>query len=225
MITLIIRTFMIYCAVMFCIRLMGKRQLGELQPGELVITLLVSEIAATPIVDTSLPIINTLIPLMLLASFEIFNSILSMKSPSFRYKVDGRPITIINDGKINQKRLKELRFTIDDVLCALRQKDVFDISDVEYAIAETNGTLTVLLKQPERPVTQKLIGKSERDCGVPFPVIIDGKILENSIAETPADVEDVLNKIKREGLKTEEILLMTVDKNKKYDLIKKENNL
>ena len=222
LIAIVIRTFIIYCAVTLCIRLMGKRQLGELQPGELVITMLISEIAATPITETDQPLIYSIIPLMLLVSFEIINSVISIKSPSFRYKVDGRPITIINNGKLNQRRLNDLRFTIDDVLCALRQKDVFDITQVECAIAETNGTLTVLLKQPERQVTQKLIGKNEKDQGIPFPVIIDGKILENSIKDTPANFDDVIRKVENEGLRKEDILLMTVDKNKKYTIIKKD---
>ncbi len=129
---------------------MGKRQLGELQPGELVITILISEIAATPISEPERPLLQSIIPLMLLVSFEIINSLISMKSPEFRYKTDGRPITVINDGKLNQKMLSELRFTIDDISSALRQKDVFDINEVKLAIVETNGTLSVLLKNSEK---------------------------------------------------------------------------
>ena len=204
---------------------MGKRQLGELQPGELVITILISEIAAEPINDGSQSLISSIIPLMLLVSFEIINSLISMKSPTFRYMVDGRPITIINNGNLSQKKLKDLRLTIDDVLAALRQKDVFDIDDVECAIIETNGTLSILLKQQERTVTQKLIEKQEKDCGVPFAVVIDGKILENSIKDTPVNYDEVLRKIEREDIQLKDILVMTVDKNRKFSFIKKDKSL
>ncbi len=203
-------------------RLMGKRQLGELQPGELVITMLISEIAAEPINNGDQPIISSVIPLMLLISFEIINSLIAMKSPSFRYKVDGRPITVINNGKLNQRRLKDLRYTIDDILAALRQKDVFDINDVEYAIVETNGALSVLLKQPERPVIQKLIEKQEKDCGVPFAVVIDGKILENAIKDTSVNVDDILRKIEQLNIDLKDIMILTVDKNRKFDMIVKD---
>lgn len=224
MISTIVRTFIVYCVVLLSMRLMGKRQLGELQPGELVITILISEIAAEPINDSSQSLISSIIPLMLLVSFEIINSLISMKSPSFRYVVDGRPITIINNGNLSQKKLKDLRLTIDDVLAALRQKDVFDIDDVEYAIIETNGTLSLLLKQQERTVTQKLIGKQEKDCGVPFAVVIDGKILENSIKDTPVTYDEVLRKVERENIKLNDILIMTVDKNRKFSIIKKDKS-
>ena len=120
MISVVIRTFIIYCAVTAFMRLMGKRQLGELQPGELVITLLVSEIAANPIIDSSLPLLNCIIPLILLVGFEILNSVIDMKSVRFRYFTEGKPITVIRNGQLDQRQLKKLRFTVNDVLSALR---------------------------------------------------------------------------------------------------------
>ncbi len=222
MILTVIRTFIIYCAVHFSVRLMGKRQLGELQPGELVITILVSEIAATPISDPDEPLLQSIIPLMLLVSFEIINSLISMKKPKFRYKTDGRPITVINDGKLNQKRLSELRFTIDDILAALRQKDIFDINEVQYAIVETNGMLSVLLKPPKRTATGENVHNPEKDTGMPTPVIIDGFILEKSIREANTERKEIIKKLERDNINLEKIVLMTVDKNSKYDIILKD---
>ncbi len=223
MILTVIRTFIIYCAVHFSVRLMGKRQLGELQPGELVITILISEIAATPITEPRQPLLQSIIPLMLLVSFEIINSLIAMKKPKFRYKTDGRPITVINDGNLNLKRLSELRFTIDDILAALRQKDVFDINEVQYAIVETNGMLSVLLKPQKRPATGENVHNSEKDNGMATPVIIDGYILEKSIREADAERKDIIKKLERDNIPLEKIVLMTVDKNNKFNVILKDN--
>ncbi|MBE6799942.1 MAG: DUF421 domain-containing protein [Ruminococcaceae bacterium] len=219
MIATIIRTFIIYCVVSVCVRLMGKRQLGELQPGELVVTILISEIAAIPIEDNTAPIINSVIPLLLLVSFEIISSVIDRKSVKFRYLTEGKPVTIIRNGTLLQKELKNLRFTINDVLSGLRQKDVFDIEDVEYAIVETNGTLSVLLKPDKRPATSKTIGKTEKDTGLPCAVVVDGKIIESVFEDCGITKNEVIQKIQRETDDIKTILLMTVDKSKKYNII------
>ncbi len=221
MISVVIRTFIIYCAVTLFMRLMGKRQLGELQPGELVITLLVSEIAATPIIDSTLPILNSIIPLMLLVGFEILISVIDMKSLRFRYFTQGKPLTVIRNGRLDQHQLKKLRFTVNDVLAALRQKDVFNIEDVEYAVVETNGTLSVLLKPEKRNSTPKNYDKPEKDSGIACAVVIDGRIVEDNFEDCGATSEEILAKIKRENLRQKDILLMTVDKDKNYCIIKK----
>lgn len=222
MIATIIRTFIIYCFVSLCVRLMGKRQLGQLQPGELVITILISEIAATPITDTSQPIINTVISLMLLVAFEIFSSLLCRKSLKFRYASDGKPITLIKHGKLNQKNLKMLRFTIDEVLSALRQKDIFDINEVEYAVVETNGNLSVLLKQNKQPLTQETYESPKKTTDAPCVVIIDGKIIESSLNDSSVTIDEINKKIKKDKVDKKDILLMTVTKSNKYTIIRKE---
>ncbi len=201
---------------------MGKRQLGQLQPGELVITILISEIAATPITDTNQPILNTAVSLMLLVSFEIISSLIARKSLKFRYASDGKPITLIKNGKLNQKNLKELRFTIDEVLSALRQKDIFDISEVEYAVVETNGTLSVLLKQNKQPLTQETYESPKKTTDAPCVVIIDGSIIESSLEDSPVTLDEINRKIKNDRKDTKNILLMTVTKSKKFLTINKE---
>lgn len=222
MIATIIRTFIIYCFVSLCVRIMGKRQLGQLQPGELVITILISEIAATPITDTNQPILNTAVSLMLLVSFEIFSSLIARKSLKFRYASDGKPITLIKNGKLNQKNLKELRFTIDEVLSALRQKDIFDISDVEYAVVETNGTLSVLLKQNKQPLTQETYESPKKTTDAPCVVIIDGNVIESSLEDSPVSLDEIKRKINNDRIDQKNILLMTVTKSKKFLTINKE---
>ncbi len=198
---------------------MGKRQLGQLQPGELVVTMLISEIAAIPIEDNTVPILNSVIPLLLLVSFEIISSVIDRKSVKFRYWTEGKPITIIRNGTLLQKELKNLRFTINDVLLGLRQKDVFDIDDVEYAVVETNGTLSVLLKPDKRPATPKTVGKSEKDTGLPCAIVVDGKIISSAFDDCGITENEVMRKIRRETDDIRNILLMTVDKSKKYNII------
>ena len=219
MITTIIRTFIIYCVVSVCVRLMGKRQLGQLQPGELVITILISEIAAMPIGDNNVPILNSIIPLLLLVSFEIINSLIDRKFVRFRHLTEGKPVTIIRNGELLQNELKELRYTINDVLLGLRQKDVFDIEEVEYAVVETNGTLSVLLKPNYRPATPKTVGKTEKATGMPCAVIIDGKIIESSFKDCGITEKEVLAKLHRETDDIKKVMLMTVDKSKKFNII------
>lgn len=222
MISTIIRTFIIYCFVSLCVRIMGKRQLGQLQPGELVITILISEIAATPITDTNQPILNTAVSLMLLVSFEIISSLIARKSLKFRYASDGKPITLIKNGKLNQKNLKELRFTIDEVLSALRQKDIFDISEVEYAVVETNGTLSVLLKQNKQPLTQETYESPKKTTDAPCVVIVDGNVIESSLEDSPVSLDEIKRKINNDRIDQKNILLMTVTKSKKFLIINKE---
>lgn len=219
MIATIFRTFIIYCIVSLCVRLMGKRQLGQLQPGELVVTMLISEIAAISIEDNTIPILNSVIPLLLLVSFEIISSIIDRKSVKFRYWTEGKPVTIIRNGTLLQKELKSLRFTINDVLLGLRQKDVFDIEDVEYAVVETNGTLSVLLKPDKRPATPETVGKTEKDTGLPCAVVVDGRIIKTAFKDCDVTENEIMKKIQKETDDIGNILLMTVDKNKKYNII------
>ena len=151
----LIRTVILYVLAIVSIRVMGKRQIGELQPSDLVVTLLISQIISIPIQDTDIPLVNTLIPIFLLVGFEILTSVFNMKSIKFRTFMQGHPVVIINDGVLNQKLLKDLRFTIDDLLEALRQKDIFDIAQVQYAVVETNGQISVLLKAEYDTVTRE----------------------------------------------------------------------
>ena len=223
MISTIIRTFIIYCAVGVCVRLMGKRQLGELQPGELIITILVSEIAATPITDNTLPIINGILPLLLLASFEIISSVIARKSVKFRYITEGTPVTVIKDGILQQQALKTLRYTIDDLLAALRQKDIFDISQVQYAIVETNGQLSVLLKADYDTVTREDMNLSPSPQGYQCPVIIDGKIVEKDFKICNTNNKKIETIISKEKLQIKDILLMTVDSAGNHTIIRKDS--
>ena len=195
----LIRTVILYIFAIASIRIMGKRQIGELQPSDLVVTLLISQIISIPIQDTDIPLVNTIIPILLLVGFEILTSVFNMKSIKFRSFMQGNPVVIINDGNLNQKMLKALRFTLDDLLESLRQKDVFDISQVQYAIVETNGQLSVLLKPQYDTVTKDDLSLESEPQGYKCPVIIDGKIISQDFAVcnmTTQKVEKIAKKEK-----------------------------
>jgi len=152
MIITVIRLAVLYCVITVAIRLMGKRQVGELQPTELVVTILLSELVAIPIQDNSLPMATSLIAAAVLISLEIFNSLIAMKSKGFRTLTQGNSVPVIEKGKVDFVQLRDLRITYDDLLEALRLKDVFDIAQVDVCMIETNGQLSVQLKPEFQPL-------------------------------------------------------------------------
>lgn len=203
---------------------MGKHQLGELQPTELVITILISEIASIPMENNDVPMINSILAVLLLTCLEIINSVIIMKSTKIRYLLQGKPAIVINDGRIDQKKLKALRFTADDILDQLRQKDIFDINEVQYAVVETNGSLSVMKKQQyETPTNEKLSIKTEKQ-GIPALVINDGKYIDSVINDCGLDKNKISKILKKENLNIKEVLIMLIDKYNNYTLIKKDKN-
>lgn len=219
------RTVILYIVIIASMRILGKRQIGELQPAELVITILLSEILAIPMQDTSLPLMNTVIPVLLLVGFEIIVSILNLKSVKFRSTMQGNPITVIRKGELDQKQLKELRFTTDDLLEELRKKDIFDISEVWYAIVETDGTLSVMLKAENENVKIKDTKIKKSEAVYKSVVISDGSLIEKNLSQcntTKAKVERLLRK---KNLEIGNVLLMTMDENEKYEIIERDKSL
>ena len=215
------RITILYILANLAVRIMGKRQIGELQPSELVVTILLSEIASLPMQDPHMPILNSVIAVMLLVSFELISSVVTMKSKKIRTFLEGSPIMVIKNGRIDEKELKKLRFTVDDLLSALRQKDIFDISLVDYAVIETNGNLSVLLKGRELPVTASLLNLDAKDS-FPCLLICDGKVISDYFSECGMTQEKLSSLLKKDNLKAEDILIMMADRNGKTVVVKKE---
>lgn len=218
-----IRAFIIYFFVIIAVRLMGKRQVGELKPHELVITILLSAIAVIPLEENSMPLANCLVPIMLFISMEILVAALSMKSLKFRNLIQGRPIFIIRKGKLDQKKLRELRFTVDDIVDALRRKDIFDLSEVEDAVIETNGSISVLPKAECKPLTPNDVNISVEEKGMPITIVMDGKPVCEYFNEDKiksSEIELILQTVNKDVKK---IMLLTIDDNGNTYLIDKEN--
>ena len=188
----LLRTLILYCAVICAVRLMGKRQIGELDPSELVVTILVSDLAAVPMQDLGIPLLSGLVPIATLVVLEIFLSFAALKSRRFRRLLNGQPAIIIRKGQLDIDKLRQMRLTTDEVIETLRKQNVVAVSDVKYGVIEPDGTLTVILKQPQQPVTAEMLGITPKDTGLPLVVVSDGKMVPRSLELlhlSPADIE------------------------------------
>lgn len=221
MISTVLRTIILYIVVTIAIRLMGKRQIGDMQPNELVVTLLISEIAAIPLQDNEQPVSIGIAAILVLVFLEIIISILSMKSFCIRKLLNGKSVVIIKNGVIDQKAMRDVRMTVVDLIEQLRIQNVFNISDVAFAVLEVNGNLSVLLKKDAQTVTTKDIELNLPDEYLPLPVISDGKIIYESLKAL--NFEPVkLNKIlKSKHATAKQIFLMTLDHEGNHTIIKK----
>ena len=225
MIISIIRTILLYAFVVLAVRLMGKRQISEMQPSELVITLIVSEIAAIPMQNTSQPLLSGIIPVMVLVALEIAASVLMMKSGKFRKIMCGSPIVVIRDGKILQNEMRRLRLTTEDLCVQLRQQDIFSIEDVQYCIVETNGKVSVLEKPQKRTPSADDLKVKIKDNKIETVVVSDGQILDNSLKLCGKNKDDVFKILKSEHTRLKDVFLMTLDALGKYNIVQKEVNL
>lgn len=211
MCVILIRSVILYVLVIFAVRLMGKRQLGELQPSELVITILVSNIATLPIEDVNIPIIVGVTPILSLVCFEVMVSWINLRLPELRRLISGSPKIIIRNGCIERDIMRELRFSVDDLLMALRSKDIFDIGEVQYAIVETTGSVSIMKKQPLDTPTRKDM-KIAAECSEPPVLIIaDGKFIPQameSVKLSKAAVEMLLSANK---MVVNDVFIMTAD--------------
>lgn len=208
----LIRGFIAYVLLVVGVRLMGKRQIGELQPADLVITILISEIAAIPIEESEAPLLSSVTNVIFLVAIEILVSYISMKSSRFRRALQGNSVMIIEDGEINEKALKQIRLTIDDLTEALRQKDIFDITEVSYAYAETNGTISAELFPENKTVTAEQIGIKTEDVGVPVVIVSDGRVISENFRYSCLNQDRLNDILSEKSIRREDILLMTADR-------------
>lgn len=209
----IIRAFIIYVFVIIAIRIMGKRQVGELKPHELVITFLISSTATIPLQDNNMPLLNCIIPVLLFVSLEIIVAILSIKSVKFRNLIQGKPIVIIDKGKIDEKKLRQLRFTVDDLCDALRQQGYWDIAEVQNAVIETNGSISAENWEKYKPLTPNNVKISVDDKGLHTAIVIDGKPVEEYFKNKNIKQSEIELLLKTNGKQANKLLLMTVDDN------------
>lgn len=220
----LIRTLILYFVILVGMRLMGKRQISELQTSELVVTLLISDIAAIPMQDTDQPLVSGLLPILVLIAVELFLSFAMMRSRRFRRLLCGSPIVLIENGKLNQQKMRELRITIEDLWEELRQKDIFALSDVAYAIVETNGTMSII-KKPEKEVpTVSMLKISNTEPLFEAVVIHDGTFSSWGLSLCGKTQEWVEAVLRQENTRREEIFLMTATPQGGYTLVKKEDN-
>jgi len=208
----IIRTIIIYFALLCTMRLLGKRQLGELELSEFVLGSLIADLASHPLQDVGIPMTNGLVPIAVLFCCEIIISWLSLKSVRLRSALFGKPSILIYKGKINQSELRRNRFMIDELAEELRGCNVTDISTVEYAILETCGKLNVILFPEQRPLTSEQMNIKPEDTGLPVTVISDGRLLEANLKHTGHDISWLKKELqKRNVSQVSQVFFMSVD--------------
>ena len=209
-----IRTIILYLLIIFALRLMGKKQLGELQPSELVTTILVSNIATLALEDTSLPMLMGIIPIIMIVCLDVIVSGIMMKSGTVRRIITGTPRIIITDGQIDQNEMRNLRYTLDDLIEAMREKEIFNLDEVQYAIVETNGSINFFEKSDSTD-------DGNEPSNPPAFIIKDGEVNKRGLKELNLD-ELWLNKtLKAKKLSAKDIFLMTADSEENCTIIKK----
>lgn len=223
MIVSLIRTILLYVVITLAIRLMGKRQISELQTSELVVTLLISDIASIPMQDSGMPLFSGLIPIVVLVTCEIVLSSIMLKNSKFRRFICGRPVVLINNGKIDQKAMKDLRISTEELSEQLRQLDVFSIEDVAFAIVETNGKMSIMKKPSKQQVDADMLGLDVPDATLETVVISDGEISDFSLALCNLSENWIKSILNKKNIDIKDVFIMTADKNKKYNIIKKED--
>ena len=221
----IIRTAILYSLIIIAVRFMGKRQIGDLQTTELVVTMLLSDIASLSVENASKPLLSGLLPMTVLVVCEVFLSGAMLKNSFLRKTICGRPIIVINDGEIQQKELKRLRMSVDDLSESLRQQDVFSFDDVLFGIVETNGKLSVMKKpEKENPTNEDLKIKTENK-GIETVIISDGEFSRLSMQLCDVDEKFVKKILAKEKIDQKDVFIMTLNRKKEYNIIKRSDDL
>jgi uncharacterized membrane protein YcaP (DUF421 family) len=220
-----IRTVIIYIFIITAMRIMGKRQLGELQPSELVVALLISDLAAVPMQENGMPLLNGLIPIMILVALELLISGVMLKSLFFQRFIGGKPRIIINNGKIDIKALNGMRLTVQDLMESLRQQSIFDLREVQYAIVEPNGKISALLTPESRQTTCRDLAVQTQDNGLPMVIISDGKLSRLGMQVCEINEGWVNQVLVDNKVALNDVFLLFADKAKNYQLIRKDNSV
>ncbi|MFZ5597707.1 MAG: YetF domain-containing protein [Bacillota bacterium] len=208
----IIRTVILFVVVVTGLRLMGKRQVGQLQPYELVIVILLSALASIPMSNIGIPLIYGLIPIFTLILLHVFLSYLSLKSESMRGIICGTPSVLIENGKIIEKELVKARYNINDLLEQIRSKNCPNISDVEFAILETSGSLSVIPKSQKRPLMPADINVPTNYEGLPVPLIIDGCVSHKNLDKVNLSKEWLEGELKKFNINNlDDVLFASID--------------
>ena len=226
MTTAFFRTLILYFILMTGLRLMGKRQIGELEPSELVLTLIISDLAAVPMQDFGIPLVNGVFPIVTLLCVSMLLSFFSLKSIRFRGLVCGHPTVIIRDGKVLQQNMARNRFTVDELLEQLRSQGYSDLTAVKYAVLETSGQVSVLPYTKDSPVTPQVMNLTVQDnVTLPVLVINDGHIMSENLSASGYDALWLDKQLKERRLTSpRQVFFMTVDETGAVTCVAKEGN-
>ena len=206
-----VRTVILYFAILISMRIMGKRQLGEMEISEFIVAALIADLAATPLQDIGIPLLNGLVPIIIMFCFEIIIAGLNMRSVKLRKLTYGRPEIIVRGGKIIREAMHKNRFTLDELMQELRAQGLTDTAQVEYAVLETNGQLSIILKSGDQPVTASQMGVVGDDVSYAHIIINEGRILDNNLELLGRDRRWLSNELKRQNFRSaDEVYILTL---------------
>ncbi|MGI6753845.1 MAG: DUF421 domain-containing protein [Eubacteriales bacterium] len=224
MTTILLRTLIIYILLISVMRLMGKRQIGQLEVSELAVTLILSEIAAMPIENQEIPISYALIPIVTILTFEVVMSVVQMKYPKLKNLVSTRPSALIEKGEINQKELERVRISADELIGKLRQKDIADIKEVNYAILEQSGQLTVIKKAEHKQPTLQDLALRADDNGIMHILVDNGYVNKYNLHRQNKSFEWLMSKLDEQNIRLCEVFLFMIDDSGNTRCIKKDKH-
>lgn len=211
MLITLIRTIILYIIVLIVMRIMGKREIGQLQPFELAISIMIADLAAVPMSDTGIPITNGIIPILGLLVMHLLISLVNMKSTNARAILCGQPRILIYRGRIDEQALKKERFTLNELQERLRGNNVVNIGDVEYAILETSGQITVIQKPNKRNTTPEDFDIMPDYEGIPYDLVLDGKIMKENLKQINKDEQWLRKEVSKFHISPENALIVTYD--------------
>lgn len=214
MLLTIIRTAILFLILVIALRVMGKRQVGQLQPYELAVTITIADLAVVPMESTSFPLISGIVPIFVLVVLGVILSYVSLKSIKMRGIICGRPSIIIQNGKIVEQELTGLRYDINDLLEQLRIKNVPNVADVEFAILETSGSISVIPKSQKRPLNPEDMNIPTKYEGIPMTLIIDGHVLQENLNRINLNTQWLQGELDKFGINDlKKVLFASLDTN------------
>ncbi len=211
MILILVRTVIIYILVLFVMRFMGKREIGQMQPFELVISIMIADLAATPMAEIGIPIVYGIIPIFGLLIMHVIISVLNLKSIRIREIICGKPRILIYRGKIDEKALIKENFTINELQERLRVNNVNNLGDVEFAILETSGQISVVQKPEKRSLRPEDFNIEAKYEGIAYDLVIDGKIMNDNLDKIGKDYNWLEQEVGKFGMKPEEALVVVLN--------------
>ena len=217
-----IRTIMLYLVLIAAIRLMGKRQVGQMEPSEFVVTMLVANLASIPMEDGGVPLHTGIVPILTVLGLELILSGLVLRSVKLRRLLCGKPVILIDNGRILQNNLRRTRITLDELTGQLREKDILEVSTVQYAILETNGSISVFPYPKEQPASAKEAGVEVKRRYLPVTVIGDGYLYRENLALLGKDENWVRKVLREKDAALQDTWLLTVDQGDRVYFVKKE---
>ncbi len=217
-----VRTILLYIVIVAAMRLLGKRQIGELEPSELAITILLSELAAIPMQDPAQPLTSGLIPMLVLLALGFLTSIIAVASPLMRRILFGKPSIIIENGKLNQKEIRRLRLSVDELAEELRLNAVASLQSVKYGIVETNGQLSIILHDGDTAVTRRDLGiHSHTPPPLPYTIIANGHLIRSNAKKAGLDAKDIQKVLAEHNIaRIADVFYMSYDKHEGFHVIR-----